>query len=473
MRKSKIICTLGPSVDSDEKIRELILNGMDCARLNFSHGTHEEQKIRIGRVKRIREELNAPTAILLDTKGPEIRTCSLVSGRAELTAGQFFTLDNNSSVLGDSTRVATTYPELYEYVHVGTEILVDDGKFSFEVVEIDTDKVKCLVKNSGTLCDKKSINIPDTHIPMPYISEKDKKDILFGIEQDVDFIAASFVRSAEDVADLRALLDENGGEKIQIISKIENLYGIENLSDILELSDGLMVARGDLGVEIPFKKLPIVQKSMIEECRHEGKLIVTATQMLDSMTASPRPTRAEVSDVANAIFDGTSVVMLSGETAAGKYPVESVRTMSEIVETTESAINFSSSIFKNNCILENNILNTTCISACKAAKTIYAKAILTVTRTGKTAEILSAFHPSCPIIAATVDEKRMRQLNLRWGVTPSKAVEKSSIDELIEYGKAEAKKTKLVKEGDIIVIVIGSTVSSNGVSDTVRICKID
>lgn len=472
MRRTKIICTLGPAVDDDRMLREMMKRGMDCARLNFSHGTHEEQKVRIDRVKRIREEMGLPIPILLDTKGPEIRVASFAEGKVELKEGQTFTLDANREVQGNSSRVSLTYPNLARYIRKDDRILIDDGKIAMKVQEIAGSQIVCTVLNGGMISNHKSINIPGVDIPMPYLNDVDKSDIKFGIEQGVDFIAASFVRSVDDVRQLRHFLEDNDGEEIKIISKIENMQGVKHLDEIIDLSDGIMVARGDLGVEIPFKNLPAIQKDMIEKCYRAGKIVVTATQMLESMTKSPRPTRAEVSDVANAIYDGTSAIMLSGESAAGDYPREAVQTMAEIAEAAESSINYKTDFVINECNLEKNIRDTICKAACDAADYMDAKAIVTVTRTGQTAAFISDFRPNCPIIAETVNERGLRQLNLAWGVVPVKAKEQPSIDKLLEYAKQRAMDTCLVHRGDYIIIVTGSDVNKSNVSDTIRICML-
>lgn len=472
MRRTKIICTLGPAVDDDGILREMMKRGMDCARLNFSHGNHAEQKERMDRVKRLREEMGLPIPILLDTKGPEIRVTSFENGRVELKEGQTFTLDTDQELPGNEDRVSLTYVGLAKYLHRGDRILIDDGKIAMEVIEINSTQIVCQVQNGGTISNHKSINIPGVDIPMPYLNDVDKADILFGIEQEVDFIAASFVRSVDDVRQLRHFLEDNDGQEIKIISKIENMQGVKNLNEIIDLSDGIMVARGDLGVEIPFKNLPAIQKTMIEKCYRAGKIVVTATQMLESMTKSPRPTRAEVSDVANAIYDGTSAIMLSGESAAGDYPCEAVQTMAEIAEAAESSINYKTDFVINDCNLDKNIRDTICKAACGAADYMDAKAIVTVTRTGTTAAFISDFRPNCPIIAETVNERGMRQLNLAWGVLPVQAKEQPSIDKLLDYAKQRAMDTCLVHRGDSIIIVTGSDVSKSNVSDTIRICTL-
>lgn len=470
MRRTKIICTMGPAVDNDQVLRELMKRGMNCARMNFSHDSHEIQKGRMDRIKRIREELGMPLPILLDTKGPEIRVADFVNKKEVLVEGQTFTLDADQNTLGDNTRVGLTYSGLAKYMVPGATILIDDGKIGMEVTEIVDDRIVCVVQNPGTISNHKSINVPGLDIPMPYLNDRDKSDILFGIQEEVDYIAASFVRSVDDVRQLRHFLEDNNGADIKIISKIENMQGVKNMEEIIALSDGIMVARGDLGVEVPFQNLPSIQKTMIDKCTQAGKIVVTATQMLESMTTSPRPTRAEVSDVANAIYDGTTAIMLSGETAAGDYPCEAVQTMAEIAEATEQSMKRKKGL--NGVSLEKNIRDTICKAACEAADYMDAKAIVTVTRTGTTAEFISGFRPNCPIIAETVNERGMRQLNLEWGVVPVQAKEQPSIDKLLEYAKQRALDTCLVRRGDRVVIVTGSGVSESNISDTIRICTL-
>ncbi len=459
MRKTKIVCTLGPAVDSDEKIRELMLAGMDCARLNFSHGSHEEQKARMDRVKRIRAELGLHIPILLDTKGPEIRLRDFEEGFINVEKDQLFTLYADFNRVGDAEGVGLTFPNLAKNVTKGTRILVDDGRVAMVVDHIEGKDVVCKVMNAGKLSNHKSINVPNVMINMPYISETDRADIVFGISQEVDYIAASFVRSADDVKILRDVLAANGGEDIKIISKIENRGGVDNLDEILDVSDGLMVARGDLGVEIPFTELPAIQKEMISKCFKKGKMVITATQMLESMITNPRPTRAEVSDIANAIYDGTTAIMLSGESAAGAYPVESVHTMAEIAEETEKGIDYEAR-FRHHVLEEKPcLMNTISYAACSSSFRIDAKAIISVSMSGRTVASLAHYHIQCPIIAEVVDERALRQLNLAWNVCPVKAEEKFSMDELFAAAMDSAKSTGLVKEGDMVVITSSYDIS--------------
>lgn len=470
MRKTKIICTLGPACDSDEMLKKMIKNGLDCARLNFSHGTHEEQKVRMDRVKRVRDELGIPLPILLDTKGPEIRVRLFKDKKVSLKKGQEFTFSNDYDLIGDETIVGLTYPDLAVYVNKpGIIILADDGKVSFEVLRIEGKNVVCKVLNDATLSDRKSINIPNVIVDMPYISKADREDLIFGIKECVDYIAASFVRRKEDVLELRKLLDEyDTSGKIRIISKIENTEGIEKMNEIIEVSDGIMVARGDMGVEVPFKMLPSIQKNIISKCYHSGKIVVTATQMLDSMQTNPRPTRAEVSDVANAIYDRTTAIMLSGESAAGQYPLESVSTMRDIACFTESDINFKARFHKNHLNLGDDFLSAICNAAVSSAYQVDAKAIICVTNHGLTAFKISAYRPECPIIAITVNEKACRQLNLAWNVFPVYAEKKNTADELFEYAIQKALETKIVKTGDKVIITGASTVG-NAITDMIKL----
>lgn len=470
MRKTKIICTLGPAVDSDERITQIINAGMDCARLNFSHGTHEEQEVRLNRVRRIAGELNRHIPILLDTKGPEIRLKDFEGGSVIVEKGSLFTFDTDKETPGTKERIGLTYDKLAKNVEVGTRILVDDGKIDLKVTAIKGSKVICKVVTGGKLSNHKSINIPNVEIPMPYLNDVDKSDLLFGIEHNVEYIAASFVRCADDLKKLRKFLKDNGGQDIKVISKIENGQGINNFDEILELSDGIMVARGDMGVEINFEKIPAIQKMMIEKCNREGKIVVTATQMLESMTENPRPTRAEVSDVANAIYDGTTVIMLSGESAAGRHPVEAVRTMANIAVNAENTINYYEKYVDSSADMEPNLKNAICASAYNAAKYLDAKAIVVLTRSGATANILSHFHPECPVIAATISEKGRNQLNLVWGITPVAAENLDSADKFVEYAVSKAVESRLVKRGDNIVVILASDLESD--DDTMRICTI-
>ncbi len=470
MRKTKIICTLGPACDDEATLKAMIQNGLDCARLNFSHGTHAEQKVRMDRVKNVRTELGIPLPILLDTKGPEIRVRLFKDGKVTLKEGQEFIFSSDYDLIGDESIVGLTYPDLALFVNKpGIIILADDGKMSFEVLRLEGKNIVCKVLNDGSLSNRKSINIPNVIVDMPYISAVDREDIIFGIQECVDYIAASFVRRPEDVLEVRKLLDKyDTSGKIRIISKIENTEGIEKMDEIIEVSDGIMVARGDMGVEVPFKMLPKIQKELISKCYKKGKLVVTATQMLDSMQTNPRPTRAEVSDVANAIYDRTTAIMLSGESAAGKYPVESVKTMMEIADYTEQNINFPKRFIESDLNLGDDFLSAICNAAVKAAFQVDAKAIICVTNHGQTAFKLSAYRPVAPIIAITVNEKACRQLNLAWNVYPVYAEKKNNTDELFMYAIDKALETGIVKKGDRVIITGASTVG-NAITDTIKI----
>jgi len=470
MRKTKIICTMGPATDDDNVLRDLMLAGMDVARLNFSHGTHEEALKRIERIKKIRNELDMPVAILLDTKGPEIRVKSFKDGRAVLTEGEKFTL-YTTDVEGDETKVSITYKNLPKDISTGTTLLIDDGLIELEAVSVKSDRIVCEVKSGGVVSNSKGVNVPNVSLNIPYMSQKDVDDILFGIEQDVDFIAASFVRTHEDVMEIRNLLNKNGGEKIRVIAKIENYEGVENIDSIIKASNGIMVARGDMGVEIPLEDVPVYQKKIIKKTYHAGKVVITATQMLDSMIRNPRPTRAETTDVANAIYDGTSAIMLSGETAIGKFPVETVKTMSMIAERTENDIDYVKRLANNTEFNTKNMDVTNALShaTCTTAHDLNASAIIALTFGGGTAHMISKFRPVCPIIAPTTSEKTRRQLNLSWGVIPIISDLRENTDELFDHAVDCAMKTHLLKTGDLVVITGGAPL---GVSGTTNIMKV-
>lgn len=461
MRKTKIVCTIGPATKEVETLKKLILAGMNVARINFSHGNYEDQKVYIENVKKAREELNVPVALLLDTQGPEIRTGVLEQMPVKLKANDIFTLVNED-IIGNNEKVSVTYKDLYKDIEIGTQILIDDGKIELEVIEIKGKDVVCKVTNGGMLGNRKSINLPGTHVNLPSLKEKDIQDLKDGCMADFDFIAASFVRSAEDVKSIRKVLDENGGKNIQIISKIENQEGIDNLDEIIELSDGIMVARGDLGVEIPYYEVPIMQKKFIQKCNNAGKMVITATQMLDSMTENPNPTRAEISDVANAIFDVTGAIMLSGESAMGKYPVKCVETMNEIATAVEQNIKYWKRFTRREYDLsdldyEFNLSH----SVTSTAMEMKAKAIFAYTETGNTPRMVASFLPSCPIYALTSNEKTYRQLALSWNTTPILIKGKTKPNDIISAGIEEAKKREYVKERDIVVIAGGASIVSS------------
>lgn len=471
MRKTKIVCTIGPSSESLENIKKLILAGMNVARLNFSHGDFDEHGVRIKNIRQASEELGKSVAILLDTKGPEIRTGKLREEPIELEQDEFVTL-TTEEILGDKDRLSVTYSDLPGDVEVGSTILIDDGLIGLSVVEIQGTEIKCRIVNGGTIKSKKGVNVPGVKISLPGITEKDANDIKFGIESGVDFIAASFVRKASDVLEIRQLLEKNNAAHIQIISKIENQEGIDNLDEILEVSDGLMVARGDLGVEIPAEDVPLAQKRMIEKCNVAGKPVITATQMLDSMQRNPRPTRAEASDVANAIFDGTDAIMLSGETAAGKYPVESVETMSRIAEKAESALEYREIFLKQSNAQQTTVTEAISQAVANSALELNAKAIITSTETGYTARMVSKYRPKAPIIAVTTEDQTMRRLALNWGVTPVKGTLATSTDEMFDYAMQGGLDSGVVKEGDLVVITAGVPLGRSGSTNLVKIGQV-
>ncbi|ASA20302.1 pyruvate kinase [Paenibacillus donghaensis] len=471
MRKSKIVCTIGPASESLENIKKLILAGMNVARLNFSHGDFEEHGARINTIRQASKELNKTVAILLDTKGPEIRTGKLEVEPIELVQDEYLTL-TTEEILGDANRISITYSNLPNDVHVGSTILIDDGLIGLTVVDIQGTEIKTRIVNGGTIKSKKGVNVPGVAISLPGITEKDTNDIIFGIEQDIDFIAASFVRKASDVQEIRELLEKHNAPHIQIISKIENQQGVDNLDEILAASDGLMVARGDLGVEIPAEDVPLAQKLMIQKCNVAGKPVITATQMLDSMQRNPRPTRAEASDVANAIFDGTDAIMLSGETAAGKYPVESVLTMSRIAEKAESALNHREIFMKQQIAQETTVTEAISQSVAISALDLNAKAIISSTVTGHTARVVSKYRPKAQIIAVTTQERTMRQLALVWGVTPVYGLEAHSTDELLETAIKGGKDSGLVQAGDLVVITAGIPLGRSGSTNLVKVSTI-
>ncbi|AIQ63373.1 Pyruvate kinase [compost metagenome] len=471
MRKSKIVCTIGPASESLENIKKLILAGMNVARLNFSHGDFEEHGARIKTIRQASKELNKTVAILLDTKGPEIRTGKLEVEPIELVQDEYLTL-TTEEILGDKNRISVTYSDLPSDVSVGSTILIDDGLIGLTVVDIQGTEIKTRIVNGGTIKSKKGVNVPGVAISLPGITEKDTNDIIFGIEQDIDFIAASFVRKASDVLEIRDLLESRGAGHIQIISKIENQQGVDNLDEILAVSDGLMVARGDLGVEIPAEDVPLAQKLMIKKCNIAGKPVITATQMLDSMQRNPRPTRAEASDVANAIFDGTDAIMLSGETAAGKYPVESVLTMSRIAEKAESALDHREIFLKQQIAQETTVTEAISQSVAISALDLNAAAILTSTVSGHTARVVSKYRSKSPIIAVTPQERTMRQLALVWGVFPVYGEPANSTDELLQVAVKGGKASGLVKAGDLAVITAGIPFGHSGSTNLVKVEQI-
>gem|GEM_PF-312857 len=449
MRKTKIVCTIGPASESLENTKKLIEAGMNVARLNFSHGDFEEHGNRIKNIRQACRELGKTVAILLDTKGPEIRLGNLAEEPIELKAGEYVTL-TTENILGDRNRIPVTYQDLPRDVKPGDTILLDDGLIGLKVIEVQGTEIKCEIQNSGPIKSKKGVNVPGVAISLPGITEKDANDILFGIEQGIDFIAASFVRRASDVLEIRELLEKNNASHIQIIAKIENRQGVDNLDEILEVADGLMVARGDLGVEIPVEEVPLVQKMMIEKCNRVGKPVITATQMLDSMQRNPRPTRAEATDVANAIFDGTDAIMLSGETAAGKYPVESVLTMARIAERAEAALEYREIFIRRASGQQTTVTEAISQAVANSALDLDANAIITSTESGYTARMVSKYRPKAPIIAVTPSEHVMRALQLVWGVIPVLGTPAKTTDEMFDIAVNGAIRSGLVKLGDTV-----------------------
>ena len=467
MRKTKIICTLGPSTDKDGVLRELVANGMNVARFNFSHGSYEEHKGRLDMLKAVRAELNKPVAALLDTKGPEIRLKEFKNGVEMLEAGQTFTLTTRE-VEGTKEICSITYKDLPQDVHEGGTIMLDDGLIMLRIEKVTDTDITCTVLNSGKIKTKKGVNVPGVHLSMPYLSQRDRDDIIFGVQQGFDFIAASFVRTAQDVYDIRNLLNEYDSN-IRIIAKIENREGVNNIDSILSAADAVMVARGDLGVEIDFTELPGIQKSVIDRSFSFGKPIVTATQMLDSMMVNPRPTRAEISDVANAIYDGTSAIMLSGETAAGAYPVEALKTMSAIAERTENEPHYRDERFKDAAHGQISVSDATAHAACLTARDVNAAAIVTVSESGNTARLLSKYRPTQPIIACVMDEQVQRQLSLSWGITSLLMGPAKSTDELIEMSTALAQKNGYLHNGELAVVTAGVPVGVSGTTNMIKI----
>ena len=467
MRKTKIICTLGPSTDKDGVLRELVASGMNVARFNFSHGSYEEHKGRLDNLKAIRAELGKPVAALLDTKGPEIRLKEFKNGVEMLEAGQTFTLTTRE-VEGTKEICSITYKDLPQDVQAGGTIMLDDGLIKLRIEKVTDTDITCTVLNSGKIKTKKGVNVPGVHLSMPDLSQRDRDDIIFGVQQGFDFIAASFVRTAQDVYDIRNLLNEYDSN-IRIIAKIENREGVNNIDSILAAADAVMVARGDLGVEIDFTELPGIQKSVIDRSFSFGKPIVTATQMLDSMMVNPRPTRAEISDVANAIYDGTSAIMLSGETAAGAYPVEALRTMSAIAERTENEVHYRDNRLVDAHSGQISVSDATAHAACLTARDVNATAIVTVSESGNTARLLSKYRPAQPIIACVMNEQVQRQLAISWGITPLMMPLAHSTDELIEMSTALAKENGYLHDGELAVVTAGVPVGVSGTTNMIKI----
>jgi len=470
MRKTKIVCTIGPASESVEKLTQLMQAGMNVARLNFSHGDFEEHGARITNIREASERTGNNIAILLDTKGPEIRTNNMKDGAIELVAGNNIIV-SMKEVEGTTEKFSVTYEGLIDDVQPGSKILLDDGLIGLEVTSIDraAGEIHTKILNTGTLKNKKGVNVPGVSVKLPGITEKDANDIRFGIEQGVDFIAASFVRRASDVLEIKQLLEDNNASHIQIIPKIENQEGVDNIDEILEVSDGLMVARGDLGVEIPAEEVPLVQKMLIKKCNTLGKPVITATQMLDSMQRNPRPTRAEASDVANAIFDGTDAIMLSGETAAGTYPVEAVQTMNNIASRAETALNYKEILSKRSKDSEHTITDSIGQSVAHTALNLEVKAVIAPTGSGHTARMISKYRPEAPIIAVTYDEKIQRQLALVWGVYPRLSTKSQSTDEMLDIAVQESVNSSIVTHGDLVVITAGLPVGEAGTTNIMKI----
>lgn len=469
MKKTKIVCTLGPASQKEDVLRQMIEKGMNVARLNFSHGTHEYHKENIELIKKLRDEMNVSLAILLDTKGPEIRTKDFAKGKVLLEEGNEFTLTTRD-VDGTNKVVSITYKQLPKEVVEGNTILIDDGSINLRVKSCTDTDIICEVVNGGEVSNHKGINVPCVHLNMPYMSDADKEDVKFGVEQGVDFIAASFVRNKEDIIELRKFVDYYGGQDIRLISKIENVEGIDNFDEILKHSDGIMVARGDMGVEVEYERLPGLQKRFIKKCYQSGKMVITATQMLESMIQHPHPTRAEITDVANAVFDGTSAVMLSGETAMGQYPVLAVEVMAKVARQAEH--DYFDMLKNKTFHYEMDMDDTTnavCDAACTTARDIGAKAIIAVTKSGQTARRMSKFRPHVPIVAATPEDKTFHQLALSWGVYPVRALYQQTQSELFQHAIACARQIDVVEKGDVVVIVAGVPLDTSGNTNLLKV----
>lgn len=470
MRKTKIICTIGPASENAEMLKELLLAGMNVARFNFSHGDYEEHRAKYERAVKIAKELNIPLATMMDTKGPEIRLRDFEGGKVYLENGQDFILTTDE-VMGTAQRASITYKNLKNDIEVGKTILIDDGLIQLVIKEIKDTDIVCEVVNGGYVSNHKGINVPGAVLSMPYISEVDKQDILFGVKMGYDYLAASFARCKEDIEAVRKLITDNGG-CMKIIAKIENMQGIDNLDEILESSDGIMVARGDMGVEIPMEEVPVIQKKMIKKALKKGKIVITATQMLDSMIKNPRPTRAETTDVANAIYDGTSAIMLSGESAAGAYPIEAVKTMSRIAERTEEDICYNARLRKRSEEKKEDVTSAISHACCTTAMDLNASAIITVTMSGFTASMISRYQPGCRIIGCTVDEMVYRQLSLLWGVRPLLIDKEESAEKLFEAAVEASKKAGLIHEGERVVLTAGVPLGISGKTNMIRVVEV-
>lgn len=468
MRKTKIICTLGPATDDISVMKKLIECGMDVARFNFSHGTQDEQLERLNKLKKLREELGVPVASLMDTRGPEIRLGLFENGKAFLNTGSTFTL-TTEDCLGTAERSHVNYEGLTKDVKRGDRILLDDGKISLLVKSVKGHDINCIVENDGPISDRKGVNVPGVNLTMPFISKKDYDDLIFAAKEGYDFVAASFVRTADDVKEVRMLLNWNGGDKIKIIAKIENLQGVQNFDEILDACDGIMIARGDLGAELPLEEVPVIQKQLINKVYKRGKPVITATQMLESMINYPRPTRAEATDVANAIYDGTSAIMLSGETAAGKYPVQSLQTMVRIAGRAEEDINYISRFQKLEFNSGGNVTHAISHAACTSAMDLGAKAIVAFTLSGRTAQEVSAFRPGCRIIACTSSEQTYRQLSISWGVRALMVKDEENLDDLFTQGIKAVVEAGLLQEGDMVVLTAGVPIGVSGSTNFIKV----
>jgi len=467
MRKTKIICTIGPASENEDILTQMCLEGMNVARLNFSHGTHQEHQAKIDLIKQVREKLNMPIAIMLDTKGPEYRIGTFANKKITLAAGDPFTF-TAEDVVGDETRVSVNYKHLADDLNVGDTVTVNNGLVAFRVDELQDGEVRCTVLAGGELSDKKSMSFPNKVLKHAYLSEQDKADLLFGIQNDVDFVAASFVSTRQDMADVRNFLDENGGKDIEIIAKIENRAGVNNVDEICEVADGIMVARGDLGVEIPFVEVPSIQKALIQKCRLLGKRVITATEMLESMVHNPRPTRAEISDVANAVYDGTSAIMLSGETAAGKYPVAAVRSMAEIADFTEQGIDYKRWFATTEYKIKNN-LDAISHATCAMAIDVKARCIVVNSLSGRTARMVSRFRCPAHIVGITTSPKAWRQLNLSWGVMPVMGEEYNSLDIVFYQAMNQVRRLFDLQSGDNVVLTGGQINGNPGNTNIIKV----
>ena len=472
MQRTKMIFTIGPASDNEETLRKFIQIGMSVARLNFSHGTHETHKEKINLIKKLRKELKSPTAIMLDIKGPKIRTHDFINDGVNLIEGQPFTIICDKEILGDTEKCSVTYNDLYKDVKIGGTILVDDGLLNFRVDDIKGTNIICTVIVGGMIKNHKGVNVPNISINLPSITEKDKEDLIFGCEMGVDFVAASFVRKASDILEVRNILNENGGTHIQIIAKIESQEGVNNIDDILSVADGIMVARGDMGVEIPIERVPIIQKSIIRKCNEAGKVVITATQMLDSMIRNSIPTRAEACDICNAIFDGTDAIMLSGESASGAFPIEAAKTMARIAQETEKHIDY---VYLNQRLREpamGDFAEAISYSACRTSNVLNAKAIVAATTTGSTAKLISKYRPKCPIIAITPNEYVLRKLSLTFGIIPLLCKTFETTDDIISEARKVAKNSFCANEGDDILIAAGFPTSHTGGTNMLKIEKV-